>query len=156
MVGPDEFNAVQIVDNEAYGTTQPSGAVVSSPSLSADQFASVTIGANLTGFGPMVRVGASGGYMLYITGDFVEAQLQFYDVVYVGSYSADVIGTPENFVLVEGDIVTAEVSGTTLRAKVNGVTVFELTDATYSSGQPGLFFDFPEPEATYFEAGVLP
>ena len=39
-----------------------------------------------------------------------------------------------------GDIVMAKISGTTITAYVNGVSIFSVNDGTYSSGAPGVGF----------------
>jgi hypothetical protein len=161
-VGPDNFNDIQILGNLPFGTTQPSGAIVASPSFNPDQSASFTVtGLVIAGTGILLRMDATamGGYMLYLSGTLALPQLQFYDVIYVGSYSSSIISIGyEPSPLIVGDVITFEIVGTTLTAKVNGVTVGSITDSTYSSGQPGLFFDFDTDDSTtsYFEASHKP
>lgn len=52
----------------------------------------------------------------------------------IGSYT----NTPS--VPVTGDVWRGEISGTTIKAFQNGVQILQITDSTFSSGQPGLGF----------------
>lgn len=51
-----------------------------------------------------------------------------------GSYS-NTPTTPAN-----GDVYRAEITGTTIKLYQNGILILQVTDSTYSSGQPGLGF----------------
>ncbi len=56
-------------------------------------------------------------------------------------------GTPTNMTLgsdslAAGDVVKITVSGTTITAYKNGVQSVQATDATYASGQPGIYGEF--------------
>lgn len=56
----------------------------------------------------------------------------------IGNFTALIegsIGTP-----VDGDVLRAEISGTTITVFKNGVQVAQVSDATYSEGQPGVGF----------------
>lgn len=109
-----------------------------------DQYAEMTINTKVTlsDGGPMVRASATGnGYSMIINDT---------DNVALGNSMSVTIykwvsGTPTQLhngtatVISAGDVVRLAVQGTTLTGYVNGVSKTTITDATFSTGTPGMF-----------------
>lgn len=146
-VGPGGFEPVKIVSNQVIpsGSGAYCGAVAASPTFAADQECTVTIGTEYPSWtGPVVRAqsGSANCYMLFVTGSLVGVEL--YKVTNGSSTPPTITQLGSTYTisaLTNGDTLTLRSVGTTLTIYKNGVALSPtVTDSTYSSGQPGLFF----------------
>jgi hypothetical protein len=100
-----------------------------------DQFAQATCVTNTGLCGLALRQDAgSNGYLAWAAGGTDTSYIFRIDA---GSFT--VIGSvPGTVPAVAGRIARFEIAGSTLTLKINGTTVLTATDATYTSGQPGI------------------
>lgn len=114
--------------------------------FTADQFSEITIALMPTG-GQLfyhycfARMNATAGcYLLTTSADISAATLQIWRVSDAGAYTQLGANITLGGNLVAGDVIRLEAVGTTLTAKVNGVTAPSgtRTDSTFASGQPGV------------------
>lgn len=134
--GPGSLNDIQIVSNRARNTTSNSLARASAPTFAANQLATITL-AGVAGTGAAVRIDGSGnGYVAYVAST---TSVQLYRVT-SGSFIA--IGAAITVTaLSSGNTVGLGIVGTTLTLYRDAVLVDTRTEATYATGQPGVFSD---------------
>lgn len=160
--GPGSSDSCQVKSNQLAFVSGDGGAMISSPTYSANQWAEVVCGVHAVQYGPCVRIKSLTDmdcYWLYIANS---TTLQLYAVDDNGAmnYPAAIggnigLGSP----VVEGMVIRLEVSGSTFTIKTNGVAVTTRTDSTYSTGQPGLILFNDSTgfgDVDTFNAGVLP
>lgn len=145
--GPGGLDDAIIFGNELKGVSSGSsvgwGARVLTPTFANNQRATVTLGTTVGAFyvGPAVRVQSTtdcGGY--YLLSEASTTILRIYKVTANGATFTQLGADYTVTALVTGDTLTLEVSGTTLTVKKNGSQVSTTrTDATFSSGQPGVY-----------------
>lgn len=112
--------------------------------FSADHFSQITLavvptGGQLIFHYCMVRMNSTAGcYLLTTAADVGNNILQFYSLSNSGTYTqiGANITLGANFAI--NDVMRLEIAGTTLTVKYNGTTVRTATDATFSTGQPGV------------------
>jgi len=133
-----------ITSNRFAVTSAPSvraaAVATSAATFTADHEATVT--AAVLGssdfLGPAVRVDATNGtgYMIYTDGTNASSR-RVYRFTNAGTTNIGAV----NISCVAGDTLTLRAEGSTITAYRNGVLVDTITDATYSTGQPGIFYD---------------
>lgn len=96
------------------------------------QLTVTTLGSG-TDLGPMVRCDPSGDGYCFLGNSSTEQLCKFTN----GTYS--IISTISMPNLVVSDVMYIEADGTTIVCKVNGSQVLSTTDASFSSGNPGIF-----------------
>lgn len=103
-----------------------------------DHEAEITVHALATAdyVGPAVRITASGCYCIRADGNSLTGRR----IHRIDGTTRTQIGTV-NIGCSNGDTLKLRAVGTTITAYVNGVQVDSVTDATYSTGQPGVFYD---------------
>jgi len=143
------LSSFQITSNAARGTSGASLDAVSTgaATFTADQEASVkyTARGSFDFAGPAVRIASSAatGYAVYADG----VNSSDRRLVRVTGQTRTAIGTAA-IVPVAGDVVKLRVVGTTLTVYVNGSLVDTVTDSTYASGQPGMYYLLDNVSAT--------
>lgn len=135
----DAINGMQVASNVAIDEVDAAYNVSywSANVFSNDQYAEATIAAATAVYpGVVVRFSNTGGGQGY--GFFVDPGTSSYFVqrFAAGIYVADVFSGSASFTV--GDVIRLEVSGTTLTAKKNGVTVNSGPDPNVASGSPGV------------------
>lgn len=136
--GPGALGNPAIVSNAMNAPGTQRGAVVASPTFADDQTATITLTAQV-GVGVMLRMqsGLASGYLVYLSNS---TTIQFYRIADSGSIGLTQLGSNVTISSVtSGDTIGAEITGTTITALRNGVSVGTRTDATYTSGQPGIY-----------------
>jgi hypothetical protein len=86
--------------------------------------------------GPAVRVSVSGCYAIRVDGTNGPTRR----IIRMDGTTQTVIGTV-NIVPVASDTLTLRAVGSTITAYKNGTQVDSVTDATYTTGQPGIYYD---------------
>ena len=133
--GVGGFDGMQIVGNAATGVAGADSAMsrVVSPTFANNQSSTITFGSGNVK-GACVRMSNGGdGYLAF----FSTATIQLYKTVASSGTQLnvfDLYGSASS-----GWTLTLEVSGTTLTVKTNGVQVGTYSDASFSSGQPGMW-----------------
>lgn len=136
--GPGALGNPAIVSNTMNAPGTQRGAVVLSPTYANNQRATITL-TTQTGVGAMVRMqsGVASGYLVYLSNS---TTLQVYRINDSGSIGLTQLGANITISAVtSGDTIGAQVVGTTITALRNGVAADTRTDATYASGQPGVY-----------------
>ena len=129
------FDSMQIVGNAATGAAgiDSAAARVTSPTFPDNQSMTITFGSGNVK-GAIVRMSNGGdGYLAF----FSTATIQLYKTEASSGTLLnvfDLYGSASS-----GWTLTLEVSGTTLTVKTNGVQVGTYSDASFSSGQPGMW-----------------
>lgn len=135
----------RILSNQLAGNTGATTKVarVATPSFTANQRMTVTLANTGIYHGPMVRMQSStdaSGYTAYIDADNVTLKIYKFadDGTNSGAGTYTQLGANITITAVTSGVTLGiEVSGTTITAYRNGVSVGTRTDSTYSSGQPG-------------------
>lgn len=131
------FNAWRRLSNVLFGTVSSgnNGAYVNSVGDQANSWIQATVRAGSTSHGLMLRCATSGdseGYAFQVYSG--TAQIARWD----SGASYNVLDSVAA-AIVPGDVLYFEALGTTLTAKINGVDVLSVVDATYASGRFGLY-----------------
>lgn len=108
--------------------------------FSADQEVTATL-STVSASDPLglaVRVDPTTGTGYYFFVDTNPRSLQKYD----GTTFTDLNTIGERFSATSGDVFTLRVVGTTIDVIKNGTTILSKTDATYSSGQPAITYNW--------------
>lgn len=139
--GPGALNDCDIFGNEIRGSAGTSGARVLSPTFAANQYSYVTAGTDNLAVGPAVRLASTtdaDGYFAYPSS---ATSVTFYRIDDTGSIALVALGANVTITaLAAGETLGLGISGTTLTLYTNGVsTGATRTDATYSTGQPGIY-----------------
>lgn len=139
FAAPTSWSAMQITSNQAVNTAGNCAQYVSTPVFTANHTATTTV-EGTSGLGPLVRLSANGtGYLLYMAG---ATTIQVYKAS--SSSSLTQIGSDYTVSLSNGNTIGLGISGTTITVYVNGVAQTPtITDATYSTGFPGIFSNGP-------------
>lgn len=133
------FANMQLISNTARSATAGAGAAyVGVPNFTSYPNQSATISVISTaGFGVLVRMDSSGnGYRLYAVNS-TTLRISRVTAGVGTAIGADFAVTG----LSSGVLVTLEISGTTLTAYRNGVSITTRSDATYATGSPGIYAD---------------
>lgn len=137
--GPGAFADMQVFGHQVYGTTNPSGARVLSPTFTGDHYSEITFGVGLL-YGPCVRMQSTSDascYLLFVSNTTV---VELYRVADTGSIGYTVIsGAITVPAMSAGSPIRLSVIGSTLEVFTDGVSRGTYTDATLSGGQPGLY-----------------
>lgn len=142
--GPGTYNDCFIDSNALRGSTGSDNmARVVSPAFIANQSASVTLagfGGLLVGVGPAVRINSITDGDCYFAAAASTTSISIFKVVDDGATIVDTaIGAAFTVAALQaGDRIALTISGTTLELFVNEVSQGTRTDATYSTGQPGI------------------
>lgn len=142
--GPGTYNDCFIDSNALRGSTGSDNmARVQSPTFIANQSASVTLagfGGLLVGVGPAVRIKSITDGDCYFAAAASTTSISIYSVVDDGATIVDTaIGAAFTVAALQtGDRIALTISGTTLELFVNEVSQGTRTDATHSTGQPGI------------------
>lgn len=135
--GHGAFADSQISSNDLTGTASNSGARVLSPTFTANQRATITLGSD-NALGVLARMQSTSngsGYAVLLANS---TTVRIYRVTDSGSLSFTPLGADITVsTVVAGNTLGIECSGDTITALVNGASVGSRTDATYASGQPG-------------------
>lgn len=137
--GVGAFADVQISSNNCTGTASNSGAAVASPAFAANQRATITLGSdNALGVCARLQSSSDGsGYAVLLANS---TTVRLYRVTDTGSLAFTALGADITVSTVSaGNTLGIECSGTTITALVNGASVGSRTDATYATGQPGVW-----------------
>lgn len=145
------YSALQIDTNKAEAGAVGACAMrvtTAAATFAADHYAEFTV-SSITNFDfPAALVRASGTrcYAAFVR----PSRIDLYD--YADSATRTDIGAYYSGTINNGDVIRLEVSGTTLTIKVNGSTVKTETDSAYSSGQPGLLYEFGDGNTTKIDS----
>lgn len=139
--GPGALNNCDIFGNEIRGSGGFSGARVLSPTFAANQYSQITAGTDNFAVGPYVRMASTtdaDGYFAYPSS---ATSVTIYRCDDTGSVAFTALGADVTITaLAAGETLGLGISGTTLTLYTNGVsTGATRTDATYSTGQPGIY-----------------
>ena len=138
-IASPSFTGLAIVSNAANAASASLMAAYWNPATNTfpnDQVAQVTVVTVTSAFaGPIVRhqAGTSSFYLAFENVSSNQVQIFRSDSGTVTQIGVATVGG-----LANGDVLSLSVAGTTLTASVNGVAKVTATDATYSSGQPGI------------------
>lgn len=149
---PTNFNAPTIISNVVRSSTGISAAYWSANTFTDDQYAKVTLGTTISGYhGCTVRMSGDGDGYALIPISTTNMRIYRLDDGVRTSIASATITTPV------GLDIELRVSGTTLTGYIEGVQVITVTDATYTSGSPGLYTDSISASVTLdnFEGGNL-
>lgn len=133
-----------IVSNRFAVTSAPSiraaAVATSAATFTADHEATITAAVlgSADFLGPAVRVDATNGtgYMIYTDGTN-SSNRRVYRFTNAGTTNIGGV----NISCTAGDTLTLRAVGSTITAYKNGVLVDTISDATYTSGQPGIFYE---------------
>lgn len=143
---------IRIVSNQAAGpsSSTDSAARYTATAIGADQYSQAIIqsGDNLDS-GILCRCSSS-AFSCYFASPY--ASIQTLNKFTNGSFSTLSSGAGSINI---GDTLRVEAEGTTIRYKKNGTQVISVTDSSFASGQPGLFFYESLARLDDWEAGDL-
>lgn len=127
--GPSGWDNIKILSGKATGVDGNWDAgFVATPSFSADQTCTITIGTGTdVGAGVRMNTSTGQGYALIPNGTSTLVLYKAPAFSSIGSFSVS---------LANGDTIALKVAGSTLTAYHNSTSLGTVTDTTYSSGQP--------------------
>lgn len=139
--GPGTMTSCKTLANNLRGAAGgENGAMVATPTFPNDQSATLTLVAagNLEGVMVRMQAGTASGYLAV----FDDAtHVSVYKLVDTGSFAYTLLGSQYTVAAtVAGDTMSLVITGTTLTLYINGASQGTRTDATYASGQPGVYF----------------
>lgn len=127
--------------------------MVNTPSFTANQTNTITIGTSAVGYGVMARMNGSGqGYIAYTDSTTTLDIYKSIGLTGTTLNSPTSLGTHTIATIIAGAQLTITAVGTTLSAYTNGVFVFSVTDSTYATGQPGAYTSNTSSPITGFTA----
>lgn len=129
-------NAIQITNNRAFLTGNPSGCYWNADAFNDNQYSKATVTLNVTGRGVTGRVSAIATtyYLLWINNT---TTLEVYKCI-AGTFTK--LGSTYTGPFAVDDIIKLSVSGQTLTPNVNGTDLSTQTDSAITSGSPGMRF----------------
>lgn len=139
-----------IVRSDTAGPRSAAAVSTATASFTADHEAQcvfVALGSNDYA-GPGVRMSAAGGTGYVLRSDGGNAggrRIHRYDNNTITSIG--LVNVP----LIANDVVRLRASGSLISVYVNDVLIDSVTDTTYTTGQPGLFYDFQNNRATQLD-----
>jgi hypothetical protein len=149
--GPGAGIACKIVSNALLPTAANSMCSVATPGYGVNQSSEITLGSTPSLMGPVVRVQSSSDASCYLAYISASTTVRIYKMTDTGTLSSSQLGANITVsTIVAGDVLKLSVAGTTLEAFINGVSIGTRTDATWSSGQPGVYFGTTGPKVTNF------
>lgn len=142
-LAPGSWAAPTIASNQVTSTAAEQAAVFTGAGWTggADHYVEVTMKASGGGSdcGPCARCATVTFNTFYYFAIPSLGSSDTHQLHQVVSQSFTPIGTPFSGTINVGDVVRIEAEGTTIRGKVNGVTVTSATDSGIASGNPGIF-----------------
>ena len=135
------FGAVQLLSNQVVPTVVnlQDNSAYTGIAWPNDQYAEIVVAADATGctIGACCRMSTGNMYYTQVVGPLGVGTATQYISKYVANAGTNIVNIPVT--LAVGSVVRLEVQGTTLTAKINGVTMLTTTDASLASGSAGLF-----------------
>lgn len=144
------FADVQVASNKVQSVPGVDAAaeITSWAGSATDHYSQVVVSGTIEFSGPTVRSNGVGSF--YLVDPRANGDLVLY---YVNAGSFNQIDVTNVGSIVAGDVVYLEAQGTTLVAKVNGVTKITKTDASLATGKPGIRCYSTNPQLDSWAAG---
>ena len=137
--GPGATGDLNILSNALRSSGTQRAAIVTSPTFAADHRAEITLTFSVT-VGVVLRMQSSSdssGYLIYLPNS---TKLVVYKITDTGTIALTQLGADIAISAVTaGDTIGGEITGTTITILRNGVSQGTRTDATYATGQPGVY-----------------
>jgi hypothetical protein len=150
--GPGATGDLNILSNTLRSPGTQRAAIVTAPSFAANHRAQITLTASVT-VGVVLRMQSASdasGYLIYLPNS---TKIAVYKITDTGTIALTQLGVDITITAVTaGDTIGGEITGTTITILRNGVSQGTRTDATYATGQPGVYIGASAATVDTYEA----